>query len=517
MQNKQAFIQRALNAINQRDYVSAHHACVSLIKQNGDDADGYFLLGIIHIELMQIQKAIRLLEKSIGISPEAETYAYLTKCYALLGNMPAAVEAAKQCTVKSLSKALSLDTVGVALSRVGLHVEALQYFEKAIARAPDNPFFHYNYAVSAKFAGQFSLARKEFERAIELQPDYYQAHYALSDLGAVNAEQNHIDRLLVQHHQTTSVDAKLHLSHALAKEYESLRQFDKAFAVLSEAKKAKKPQFSQAEKQYDAIFGWLMSHQCDTNLYKGDPSRRPIFVLGMPRSGTTLVERIITSHSQVASGGELQDFGLAVKELTETSSNHVLDLDTLKAAESLNFTELGRRYLDRTAILLGNKDHLVDKLPFNFFYIGLIRRALPNAKIICLLRDPMDTCVGNFRQLFSLNSPYFAYSYDLESTGRFYKKFYQLMQHWQAIYPNDVRLQSYESLVTNPEKAIPDLISFCGLEWQNACLRVEDNTTPVSTASKVQVREAINTRSIGRWRQYQAHTSGLESILHDLK
>ena len=517
MQNKQQFIQQALSAINQRDYVAAHGACVSLIKQFGDDAQAYFLLGMVHIELLQIQKAIRLLEKSVELSREPQTYAYLTKCHALLGDMPAAVEAASHCPVSRLEKSLALDTVGVALSRVGLHEEALDYFKAALAKAPDNAHFHYNYAVSAKFAGLFETARQAFEQAIALKPDYYQAHFALSDLGGISDSTNHIERLTVLHSKTTDTDGKLHLSHALAKEYEAFKEYDKAFKVLDDAKRAKRRQFAAVENHYEAIFNWLLAQQpSEISAAQGNPSSQPVFVLGMPRSGTTLVERIITSHSEVASGGELQDFGLAVKELTKTPSNQVLDLPTLQAAEQLSFRELGSRYLERTSVLLNQKTHLVDKLPFNFFYIGLIRRALPNAKIVCLLRDPMDTCIGNYRQLFSLNSPYFAYAYDLESTGRFYKNFYSLVHHWQRLFPEHVRLQSYEELVTRPDEEVRALIEFCGLDWESACLQVENNTAPVSTASKVQVREAINTRSIGRWRQYAAHTKKLETLLGDL-
>ena len=518
MQNKQQFIQQALSAINQRDYVAAHSACVTLIKHYGDDAEAYFLLGIVHIEILQIHKAVRLLNKSAELTPDPQTYAYLTKCYALLGNMPAAVDAVSRCPVSSLDKPLALDTVGVSLSRVGLHEEALKYFKAALAKAPDNASFHYNFAVSAKFAGLFDTARQAFEQAIELKPDYYQAHYALSDLGGISDTNNHIERLSVLHAKTTDIDGKLHLSHALAKEYEAFKEYDKAFNVLSEAKQAKRCQFTAVEQHYDAIFNWLQAQQpAVSSANQGDPSSQPIFVLGMPRSGTTLVERIITSHSQVASGGELQDFGLAVKELAKTPSNQVLDLPTLQAAEQLSFAELGSRYLERTSFLLNNKKYLVDKLPFNFFYVGLIRRALPNAKIVCLLREPMDTCIGNFRQLFSLSSPYFAYAYDLESTGRFYKNFYSLVHHWQNLFPDNVRLQSYEELVTRPAEEIPALIDFCGLSWEAACLQVEKNKAPVSTASKVQVREAINTRSIGRWWQYAAHTAKLEALLADLK
>lgn len=514
MQTKQQYLAQARHAINQKQYQAAHSACVAAINTYGDDANAYFLLGIIHIELLQIHKAIRLLNKANSLLPEPETYAYLTKCYALLGDMVSAVEASQHCPVSRLSKPLTQDTVGVALSRVGLHEQALLYFGAALKGAPDNPFFHYNYAVSAKFAGQFALARKEFERAIALKPDYFQAHFALSDLGGVSKQHNHIERLTALYNATDNIDGRLHLSHALAKEYEALHDYDTAFSLLNEAKQPKRQQFANVEREYDAIFTWLKEQSPDHRQTKqGCDAASPIFVLGMPRSGTTLVERIISHHSEVESGGELQDFGLAVKELVTTPSNQVLDLPTLQAAENIDFAVLGERYLARTKVLRGNQPYLVDKLPFNFFYVGLIARALPNAKIVCLLRDPMDTCIGNFRQLFSLQSPYFAYAYDLTTIGRFYLSFYELVHHFKALFPENIRLQSYETLVRSPETEIPELIDFCGLSWEAACLRVQDNKSPVSTASKVQVREAINTRSIGRWRQYEKHTAALQKIL----
>lgn len=506
----------ALQAINQRDYVKAHQACVTAVKQFGDSAQAYFLLGIIHIEIMQIGKAVRLLEKSLSLAKSAETYAYLAKCHSLTGDLTQALAAADAAPVALLDKALALDTVGVALSRVGVHDKALAYFSKALTLEPNNPAFHYNYAVSAKFDGDFSAARTGFEKAIALAPDYHQAHFALSDLGGVSAENNHIARLNAVDARITDVDGKLHIAHALAKEFEALKDFDSAFGALNSAKKRKVPQFSGVEAQYQAMFDFLMKSASSSAPTVGADSARPIFVIGMPRSGTTLVERIISNHSMVGSGGELQDFGVAVKELTGTASNAVLDLPTLEAAENLDFTKLGERYLQRTQIFHPEMAHLVDKLPFNFFYVGLIRRALPNAKIVCLLRDPMDTCIGNFRQLFSLNSPYYAYSYDLESIGRFYCQFYALVHEWNKFHPDSVRLQSYETLARNPDREIRDLLEFCGLPFEEQCLRAESNSAPVSTASKVQVREAINTRSIGRWKQYGDYTASLEALVAGL-
>ncbi len=515
MDNRAQLLEAAGKAINQRDFVSAHKACVTLIKQWGDDAHAYFLLGIIHIEMGQINKAISLLEKSNGITAQPRTYAYLAKCHALKGDMTAALSAVDNAPVASLERALEMDTVGVSLSRVGAHDRALPYFEKAISLSPDNPFFYYNHAVSCKFAGQFDAAREGFEKAISLKPDYYQAHFALSDLGGMTASDNHIARLSVlQEKLKDNADGGLHIGHALAKEYEAIGDYSRAFEVLNNAKAPKRKQFADIDSRFQALFDFLEQTASDsTKITGGSDSDSPIFVIGMPRSGTTLVERIISNHSQVTSGGELQDFGVAVKELTQTGSNQVLDLPTLAAAEELDFTALGERYLERTAFLREHHRHVVDKLPFNFFYVGLIRRALPHAKIVCLVRNPMDTCVGNFRQLFSINSPYYAYAYDLMNIGRFYQRFEELMTLWSAHHPEAIRLQSYEALVGNPEAEVKQLIQFCGLDWEPQCVQVETNKTPVSTASKVQVREAINARSVGRWKHYAKQTEALQQLL----
>jgi hypothetical protein len=202
---------------------------------------------------------------------------------------------------------------------------------------------------------------------------------------------------------------------------------------------------------------------------------------------------------------------VALKELTKTPSNKVLDVETLLAAQSIDFKALGQRYIERTQAIAGSQSHFIDKLPFNFFYIGLIRKALPNAKIICLLRNPMDTCIGNYRQLFSINSPYYSYAYSLLNTGRFYKEFYDLVNDWQKLGTENFKLLSYERLVAEPENEIRQLIDFCGLDWQEQCLHAEQNSAPVSTASKVQVREAINAKSIGRWLKFQPHTDELHT------
>lgn len=507
----------AVKAINSRDYVTAHGHCVQIIKQQPDHADAYFLLGIINSEIGQFKKAIQLIEKAISFDENVEYFAHLAKCFSLTGNMSSAKKAVEFAPVDKVEQSLALDTLGVALSRIGEHETALSYFTKALLKVTSNAGYYYNYAVSLKFSGRFEQAKAMFEKAIDLRPDYYQAHFALSDLGGISPEYNHVPRLNELASQQLSVDASLHIGHALAKEYQALGDFDKAMKALAQSKKQKLQSHPYNFENDRVLFDCIRDNQfnlqsVDASNNRGYESDSPIFIVGMPRSGTTLVERIISSHSDVRSCGELQDFGVAVKELTETASNKVLDVETLHAANKLDFNELGRRYIERTRAIVGNKKHFVDKLPFNFFYIGLIRRALPNAKIVCLLRNPMDTCIGNYRQLFSINSPYYAYSYDLLTTGRFYTEFYRLVQEWQRLEIPNFKVLNYEKLVANPENEIRDLIDFCGLGWQQQCLHAEQNTAPVSTASKVQVREPINSKSIGRWKKFQPHTDDLESF-----
>ncbi|QGX60555.1 sulfotransferase family protein [Alteromonas mediterranea] len=519
MNTSQARLDDAVRFLSKRDFKQAHRCCVEVIQQNGPHAHAYFLLGIIHIEIGQIEKAVALLTKSNEIENRPITFAYLAKCFALKGDMQQALECVANAPVDSLTRALDLDTVGVSLSRVGLHEDAIAYFEKALALAPSNPQYHYNYAVSCKFSGKFELARKHFEQAIDSEPNFFQAHFALSDLGGVSSENNHLARLepLVEKVKANP-DARLHIGHALAKEYEALGDYTRAFESLQHAKAPQKARSENTLKDYQTIFNTLhanLQSQVSSNSFSNNVSQSdaPIFVVGMPRSGTTLVERILSHHSLVASGGELQDFGVAVKEVTQTSSQLVLDKLTIERAYESDLAEIGERYLQRTAFLRQDSKHLVDKLPFNFFYIDLIRQALPNAKIVCLLRDPMDTCVGNFRQLFSIHSPYYAYAYDLDVIGQLYQSFEKWVKKFAETYPDAIHLQSYEQLAQHPETEVKELLAFCNLPWEEQCLRVENNKLPVSTASKVQVREPINTRSIGRWKRYAAHTEVLQKSL----
>jgi hypothetical protein len=248
---------------------------------------------------------------------------------------------------------------------------------------------------------------------------------------------------------------------------------------------------------------------------RGHASDEPIFVIGMPRSGTTLVERILSSHSHVHSAGELPNFGFVLKRLSGSRTNALLDADTLKGAHSVDPALLGRSYIESTRPGTGHTARFIDKLPHNFLYAGHIASALPKARIICLNRDPVDTVLSNFRQLFSQGSQHYDYSFDLLDAGRYYLQFERLMAHWRRVLPGRILEVGYEQIIDDQEACTRRLLEFCGLPWEEGCLAFERNQAPVATASLVQVRSPLYRTSMQRWRRHQSRLTDLLSLLRE--
>jgi hypothetical protein len=248
----------------------------------------------------------------------------------------------------------------------------------------------------------------------------------------------------------------------------------------------------------------------------GHPSTEPIFIVGMPRTGTTLVERILSSHPDVFAAGELTNFGLVLKRRARTPSNRVLDPETLAAGPGLDAAALGEAYVESTRPRTGRTPRFIDKMPLNFFYAALIHRALPNARILCLRRGALDACLSNYRQLFATTFSYYNYTYDLLDTGRYYVEFDSLARHWREVLPaTRYREVRYEDVVEHTEREARALVEFCGLDWDPACLAFHENAAPVATASSVQVRRPIYRTSLERWRKYETEIAPLKKLLEE--
>jgi hypothetical protein len=236
----------------------------------------------------------------------------------------------------------------------------------------------------------------------------------------------------------------------------------------------------------------------------------------MPRSGTTLVGRIISSHPDVYAAGELQNFPVALQHASGSATSFLFNPTEIVArTRDIDWKQLGAAYLTSVRSVAAHTPRFIDKLPHNFLYAGFIANALPNAKIICLRRNPMDTCLSNFRQLFEPPSPYFDYSFDLLEIGRYYVLFDRLMAHWEEVFPGRILKVDYETLVDAQESSSRRMLDFCGLPWHDACLHFEDNLAPVATFSAMQVRTPIYRSAIGRWKKYETQLTELRVLLSE--
>lgn len=482
-------------------------------------ADGHFLLGAVAAAVNRVGDAAKLIARAIELSPAppGEYHAQLARCLALLNREQEARAAAERALAAGPGEPLTLDTIGVVLARLGEHARAADAFALATARAPGNAAFQCNYAAALRMLGRFDEAREAYEAAVRAEPKLYGAHFALAEIDTQTPERNHVERLERLLAQTADdIDGHLLLCHALAKEHEDLGNFAAAFRYLEQGKARKRAALGYTFEHDRRVFEAVRTTCSAERLREsppGHPSAEPIFVVGMPRTGTTLVERILSSHSAVASAGELQAFGLCVKRAAGTKSGKVLDPMTVEAAAGVDLPAVGEAYLRLARVTVGDARRFVDKMPLNFLYVGFIHAALPGARIVRLRRDPLDTCVSNYRQLFSTAFPYYRYSYSLSDIGRYYVSFERLMSHWDRVFPGKILTVDYEDLVRNQVAVTRRLLEFCGLPWQQSCVDFQRNPAAVATASAVQVREPLHPRSIGRWRDFSPQIDGLRAEL----
>ena len=242
---------------------------------------------------------------------------------------------------------------------------------------------------------------------------------------------------------------------------------------------------------------------------KGAPERRgPIFVLGLPRSGSTLVDRIISTHSNVESMGEINDFALTLTRLGRSSDRQ----QSLEGSVRIDPDQLGQSYIRSVASYGSDAPYFIDKTPTNFLYIGLIAKALPGASIIHVRRHPVDSCLSMYRALFRTGYPF---SYDLDDLAEYYIAYDAMMKHWRTMFPGIVLDVSYEEMVEDQERVSKDIIAHCGLAWEPACLEFDRNVAPVATASAAQVRKPIYRDALARWRRFETQLAPLIKRLQE--
>ncbi|MDP3856851.1 MAG: sulfotransferase [Stagnimonas sp.] len=507
--------QRAEQALAAGHLAAAEHGCQRLLALAPRHAEAHFLLGVLALERRQLEAAVGRLRQAIALDAGPTRYwVQLARALSLGRRIAEALPAAEQALRRRPTDAFSLDTLGVIHSRANLHQAAADLFRAAAAREPANAGYQFNLASALKFLGDFDAAEAAYEACLAADPEFWKAYPPLSQLRRQTPERNHRALYQALLPRARSVDAQLQLRLALAKECEDLGEPREAYKQLVAGKSAKRLSLDYDSGEDAALFADLRRHCKHQRLAgAGCDSREPIFIVGLPRTGTTLVERILSSHSEVHAAGELQNLGLTLKRASGSRTSRLLDAETLDGLRGASAAAIGDAYLASTRPGTGHTPRFVDKMPLNFLYAGFIAQALPQAKIICLRRHPLDSCLSNFRQLFALQFSYYNYSYDLLDTGRYYLLFDQLMRFWQEQFPGRILELGYEALVADPEAETRRLLDWCELPWEDACLHFERNAAPVSTASAVQVRQPIYHSSVNRWKQLEAELQPLRELL----
>jgi hypothetical protein len=239
----------------------------------------------------------------------------------------------------------------------------------------------------------------------------------------------------------------------------------------------------------------------------------PIFVVGLPRSGTTLLDRILDNHSQVRSAGERSEFPRQLRWIADCHGQELIDEKLIARLQRIEFAELGRRYLEQTQWRAQGHRFYVDKLPANYMLAGVIRRALPQAPILHMVRDPMDVCFSNYKAMFG---DAYAHSYDMSALAAHYRRYRRLMRHWHALMPGAIFDVNYNALVTDPESVARRVFDRCGLNYEPGCTDTTRNVSAIDTLSSAQVREPIHARTLGEWRRYESQLGPLVEGLGDI-
>ena len=422
---------------------------------------------------------------------------------------------AADCYRRALSLApnspAALCGLGEAAGGLGLHEKAVPCFERAVALAPDFALAHYNHGTALAYLGRKAEAKKAFARAVELEPGNHAFHSALIGLEKTAADSEHLKALEAQAADADRLDKndRIALHFTLAKAYDDTGDYARAFEQLQRGNAAKRGRYDVQRDlaRFRAIAQAFPAEFLAARAGQGAPAEAPVFIIGMPRSGTTLVEQILASHSVVFGAGEqpiLPDFinaGRAGRDFPAA-------VDTLAEGE---WRSLGEAYAKALRALSPQAARITDKLPLNFQLAGLIHITLPKARIIHVRRDPLDTCFSCYSILFDDDLDF---AYNLEDLGRYYRGYQGLMEHWQTVLPAGAMLEvQYEKLVADLEPEARRLIDFCGLAWDERCLKFHETVRPVETASMHQVRQPLYRTSVGRAARYAPWLEPLQRAL----
>ena len=508
---------RVWKLFGQGDAKQAVAECENLNRQYPEYGSGWHTASHLMMKLGNAAAALAAIERALSVDPEKiEWYLQRAMCLARLGRIDELKPAVQALSERKMKSAYQMSSLGMLLTQLGSREAAADLYKQAAELEPDDSRNYYNLACLQRSLGELAAAEENYDVAIRLNSADYESYKIRSELRPQTKERNHVKELeQVLTGNLQDDRGWVQVSYALAKELEDLGEAERSFKHLKTGSdRRRKLMKYEVDRDLETIEA--IKRTFDRSVFEnagpGCENPEPIFILGMPRTGTTLVERILASHSDVFAAGELNNFAAQLMTMMRAQNvdKKVSRDDMVKSSAQLEFQRLGESYVASTRPFTGNTERFIDKMPLNYLYVGLIHLALPNATIINLQRDPMDTCYAIYKQLFVDAYPF---SYDLEELARYFVAYHGLMQHWNEVLPGVIHTIQYEELVDDIEDKTRQMLGACNLDWQAQCLKFYENKEASTTASTAQIRRPVYKSSVGKWKDYEEYLQPAVEIL----
>jgi tetratricopeptide (TPR) repeat protein len=511
-------IDEATAAILAEDRKTAERIFRDILKRDASHVVAVCGLAAISLTVSRGGDALRLLRHALKQSAHLPL-AWRGMCQALvdLGRLAEAESAVRHLLKMEPENPKNWVVLGTVCTRLMRQPDALVAFEEAARLNPQEVRLRLSIGHLHKTLGRRRECEQAYKACLDMDPNFGEAYWSLADLKNYvfsDAEMAAMQGLVKGEDCDDDDQAQLHF--ALGRAHEHQKNYSAAFRHYSigNTRRRKTVPFGieifenktqRVRELYDAAFFTGRANA-------GFQDSAPIFVVGLPRSGSTLLEQILASHSSVEGTFELPNVLTMVREFDHRNPEHDAYPENVREAPLEQFAMLGRRYIDETAPIRAGRPHFIDKMPNNFNHVGLIHCILPKAVIIDMRRHPMDSCFSTYKQYFAEGQ---SFSYDLNDLGRYYRCYLQLMDHWDEVLPGKVLHVSYEALVREPEANIRRVLTHCGLEFQPACLTFHETKRPVRTASAEQVRQPLYVSGVGYWKHFESELEPLRAALGD--
>jgi tetratricopeptide (TPR) repeat protein len=512
-------IARATKLEKEEKFAEADRIYRQILTRHPDNVSAMRLWARLGIEQKRYAEAEVLLRRAVEVAP-GFSRAWTDLCKVQFE------QEYHDDTIKSAKRLITLNPrapdghiwLAAASASSGLHGDAVEAFDAALEIEPDHVGALCGKGNACRTFGDQGAAIAAFRKSIKVNPLHAEAYWSLANMKTFRFEDQEVDHMLaLLGDERIPLEGQVQLNNALGLEFDGRGEFDRAFEFIDHGNILRRGEEFydrvENEEKVDLSIDAFSQQFLEDNAGNGDPEPAPIFIVGLPRSGSTLLEQILSSHSMVDGTHELADLGKIIRSNPQFTGPRLRYPTSIANIDTDGFERLGNEYIERTRRYRGDRAFFTDKNPNNFAHVGLLQLILPNAKIINARRHPLDSCFGSYKQLFAQGQPF---TYNLVEIGEYYLQYQRLMDHWHEVLPGKVLDVHYEDVVADLEGQVKRILEYCELDWEESCLRFHETSRSVKTASSEQVRQPIYSSSVNDWRHYESHLGALIEVLEPL-